>query len=366
MRFISDAQSKAAETASVSELGILHFILKMNREQHNQTFYWSLVALDLATFIVNLTTSLMFIKFRSRLLASTHNRILFSMALADALVGVFGFNLGLFLYLKEEPLYYKLAGNIPMFSSLFGSVLALALLTIDRLIAVKKPFTYSSHCYRRLMTRLLIVLSWGVPATITVSQSLIYVYMSSKSELVVRSIMFSSFFCFAALVLIFFNAFLIASIRTHFSKANTRVIPSNNATSIQTAYETDHANIEISCNFNVKNETVLDITRGPISIGMNVPNAEQNSRKIRRINRRSELKQTSIFCVAIVSLFVILWAPLAVYRLYYAVGASLNIFWLRRLALCLTVANSLLNPVFYFLAKRELRRYLLKFFHLSL
>ena len=364
MRFISDVRSKAVEIASASKLGILNLNLKMNREQHNQTFYWSLVALDLATLIVNLTTSLMFIKFRGRLLVSTHNRILFSMALADALVGVFGFNLGLFLYLKEKPLYYKLAGNIPMFSSLFGSVLALALLTIDRLVAVKKPFTYSSHWYRRLITRLLIVLSWGVPATITVIQSLIYVYMSSKSELVLRSIMFSAFFCFAAFVLIIFNAFLIASIRTHFSKANTRVIPTHNATSIQTAYETDHANVEISCNFNVKNETVLDITRGPVSIAMNIPNAEH--RKIRRINRRSELKQTSIFCVAIISLFVILWAPLAIYRLYYALGVSLNIFWLRRLALCLTVANSLLNPVFYFLAKRELRRYLLKFFHLSL
>ena len=336
----------------------------MNREQHNQAFYWSLITLDLLTFVVNLTTSILFIKFRKRLLVTTHNRILFSMALADTLVGVFGFNLGLLLYLKKSSLYYKLAGNIPMFSSLFGSVLALALLTIDRLVAVKKPFIYSSHWYRRVITRLLIV-TWLIPLGITVMQSLVYIFVSSRDELFVRSILFSAFFFLAALILIVFNFILILNIRTHFSRVDFKIVPTKNTVSFQVAYETEQGHVETSANFNQKVDNALEITRGSLSMAPNEPQIAERNRNIRRVNHRGNLKQTSLFCVAIVSLFIVLWCPLAVYRLYYAVGISLKIYWLRRLALCLTVANSLLNPVFYFLAKRELRGYLAKFLHLS-
>ena len=336
----------------------------MNREQHNQAFYWSLITLDLLTFVVNLTTSLLFIRFRKRLLVTTHNRILFSMALADALVGVFGFNLGLLLYLKKSSMYYKLAGNIPMFSSLFGSVLALALLTIDRLIAVKKPFIYSSHWYRRVITRLIIV-TWLIPLAITVMQSMVFLYLSSRDELFVRSIFFSVFFFLATLILIVFNFFLIMNIRTHFSRVDSSIVPTRSAASFQAVYETEQGQVETTVNFKRNINNASEISRGSLSVAPNDSQIAERNRRVKRLNLRGELKQTSLFCVAIVSLFIVLWCPLAVYRLHYAVGISLNIFWLRRLSLCLTVANSLLNPVFYFLAKRELRGYLAKFLHLS-
>ena len=329
----------------------------MNKAEQNLAFHCSLMVLDVVTFIVNLTTSLMFVKFSKRLLVSTHNRILFSMSLADTLVGVFGFCLGILLYMKQPSLSYKLAGNIPMFSSLFGSVLALVLLTVDRLVAVKKPFVYSSQRYRKLITRLLLG-SWAVPAVVTILQSMILIYLSSKQELIVRSSLFFAFFFFAAFVLIIFNALLIISIRGHFSKVVTMKSSVYPATS-QSVYETDKCSMEKTEAFgNTGDKTVEEAAKNALSTACQ---AVQNSSKVSRVSRRRELKQTSIFCVVIVCLFMVLWTPLAVYRMYYAVGISLKIAWLRRLALCLTIANSLLNPVFYFLVKKELRRYLAKF-----
>ena len=336
----------------------------MNREEQNQAFYWSLITLDLITFIVNLTTSLLFIKFRRRLLVSTHNRILFSMALADTLVGVFGFNLGLLLYLKQPSKYYKLAGNIPMFSSLFGSVLALALLTSDRLVAVKKPFIYKSNWYRMIITKLLVV-SWGIPAAVTIIQSLLYIHLSPMEELHVRSYLFSIFFLLAVVILVFFNIFLILKIRTQFANIDSKIIPTSRAGTVHTAYEPDQGDLESSGGSNKKVRDVVVPSCRSFSIATNADQTTESDRNIKRGSRRIELRHTSFFCAVIVSLFIVFWAPLAVYRLYFAVGISLKIAWLRRLALCLTVVNSLLNPVFYFLVKKELRKYLAKFFHLG-
>lgn len=341
----------------------------MNKVQQQLSFYWSLLILDVFTFVFNLTTSIMFIKFRRRLLVSTHNRILFSLSLADTLVGIFGFSLGALLYFKQPSSIYKLAGNIPMFSSLFGSVLALVLLTIDRLVAVKKPFMYSSRSYRRLITRLIIV-TWIVPALVTINQALIFIYLSSKKELIARSVLFAVFFILAAAVLIVFNLFLIVSLNRHFSKTRVRAVPVKSANSFQTCYESEKYSIE-KCETsvipaNVTSDPVDSIVqlaaKEVLEATSNASNAIARAPK-KKVSMRTDLKQTSIFCVLLVLLFIIFWAPLTVYRCYYAVGISLKIAWLRRLALCLTIANSLLNPVFYFFAKKELRKYLLQLFH---
>eukprot|EP00795_Rhopilema_esculentum_P013473 gene13473-4352_t len=299
----------------------------------------------------------MFVRFRRRLLASTHNRILFSMALADTLVGIFGTSLGALLLLKQNSLYYKIFGNIPMFSSLFISVLSLALLTLDRLIALKRPFQYSSPKYRRLITRLLIFF-WVVPIIISVQQIIVFIYLSSKYELTVRSILFSGFFLLAALVLICSNGFLISSIKKHFSVVRSRFSKQSGATTVvDEESPTDYAPK------GVRKSVVLELQESQQKCKRTAASGSdgQIGSSIRGI-RRLELKQTSMFCIAIVTLFLLFWLPLAAYRTCYAAGITLNISWLRRFALCLTVLNSLLNPVLYFLVKRDLRKYLKRTF----
>ena len=331
----------------------------MDKHSQSLLFYWSLIILDILTFLLNGVTCIMFVRFRRRLLASTHNMILFSMALADTLVGIFGTSLGALLLLKQSSLYYKIFGNIPMFSSLFISVLSLALLTLDRLIALKRPFQYSSPKYRRLITRLLIFF-WVVPIIISVQQVLVFVYLSSKNELIVRSILFSGFFLLAALVLVCSNGFLIISINKHFSIVHSRLSKHSGAMSVvDEESPTDYA---------------LKVVKKSVVLEQHLQQSQQRCKRTALSGsdgqigssfkgvRRLELKQTSIFCIAIVTLFLLFWLPLAAYRTCYAAGISLKISWLRRFALCLTVLNSLLNPVLYFLVKRDLRKYLKRTF----
>ena len=549
----------------------------LNKKEQSLAFYWSLIAVDALTILLNSLILIMFVYFRKKLLASNHNRILFSMALGDTFVGVFGNNLGVTLLLKKKAIYYKLLGNIPLFSSIFVSVLSLILLTADRLVAMKRPYLYISSFYKKIVFRL-ILLTWIFPAIIIIQQSVIYVEIRGK-ELTVRSYFFTVFFIIGVVALIGLNAVLFYGLRAYARKLLLRNIKKSmshenntqetsfskssaapNAQQIiekrtdklrsesrrdvtsdgndidqivlveihsvckegteisseknETKRDTQHATIwkearqqrRNAQNFDVDHQIGIDIHRtwprvnrkkkklargkhpgvnievleqgspyvikseneapkqnsgfsekenledfgergkGPFQIREIPPDQEcaeyvrnenetptqrNGKRQIGRqkkyslkdskrkraskvcpeaveketanqdeedshskkdesitiqqslaIDKKSqfcengfppnrgasfvrqkktqELRKTSLVCILAVTVFILSWLPLAGYRLGFAIGITLMIPWLRRLALCLTIANSLLNPVIYLLVRKEFRLYLKK------
>ncbi|XP_065051950.1 alpha-2Db adrenergic receptor-like isoform X2 [Rhopilema esculentum] len=337
----------------------------LNKTEQSQAFYWSLVVTDIVTFILNILVLAMFLCFREKLLGSNHNRILCSMALADALVGIFGNNLGVLLLLKKKSVYYKLLGNVPLFSCMFVSILSLILLTVDRLIAIKRPHIYGSANYRNMLFRLIIA-TWIFPGLIIIQNSLIYLYISSKQELIVRSSLFTAFFAVGVLVLIVSNSFLFVAIRGYAKRYAARSKFSN----VDIRGEKSSADHSYT-----GSETQDNNTSGPfskyiasteeLSVGNAMNKNDENSncqkkgkRRKRKISKHQELKQTSLICLLSVVLFILLWLPLAGYRFCYATGIKMGIPWLRRLALCLTIANSFFNPIIYLLVKKEFRTYI--------
>eukprot|EP00112_Aurelia_sp_Birch-Aquarium-sp1_P020499 Seg53.3 transcript_id=Seg53.3/GoldUCD/mRNA.D3Y31 product="5-hydroxytryptamine receptor 1F" protein_id=Seg53.3/GoldUCD/D3Y31 len=347
--------------------------------EQSQVFYWSLIGIDTLTALVNFLIFAMFIYFRKTLLRSNHNRILCSLSLADGLVGCFGNNLGIILILKGEAIYYKVFGNIPMFSSMFTSVLSLMMLTADRLVAIKKPFIYSSHLYRRWILKLIIA-SWVIQAFITLQQTLIFVLRSKSHELLYRSCLFATFFTSGAILLSIANISLFVSLRK-FARSlenDTRSKRSSGLSNyvIDRSYNVHPAEVitsdatadkqVIGVSGRENTNQVIEFSAINISPVMAVERERKNTRNEStkrqrvKVSKRRELKQTSIVCLLVVALFIVLWSPLAWYRFCYAIGISLNIVLYRRLALCLTVANSLLNPFIYLLVKKELRKYMKK------
>eukprot|EP00794_Sanderia_malayensis_P017277 gene17277-19004_t len=139
----------------------------------------------------------------------------------DAFVGCFGISLGVSLLNKSPRIVYKLAGNIPLFSSMFISIGSLCLLTADRLIAIKKPLLYGSSFYRRSIKRGIAAV-WAISLLISLQQSLIWVYVSSNMELKIRSIFLSVFFCAGAIVLFVSNVVLFAGIKNYISRVEQR------------------------------------------------------------------------------------------------------------------------------------------------
>ena len=351
----------------------------LNKTDQSQAFYWSLIGIDTLTALVNFLIFAMFIYFRKTLLTSNHNRILCSLSLADALVGCFGNNLGIILLLEGKPIFYKIFGNIPMFSSMFTSVLSLMILTADRLVAIKKPFIYTANFYQRWILKLIIV-SWVIQAFITLQQSLIFVLRSKTQELVYRSCLFTTFFTSGAIILLIANVSLFISLRKFArnldndtsSKRSSGL--SNYAIERSFSADPDEAiTPDATANKQViglsgreNTNQIIEFSAIHVSSIMDVERERKHTRnestKRRRVkvSKRRELKQTSIVCLLVVALFIVLWSPLAWYRFCYAVGIVQQIAWFRRLALCLTVVNSLLNPFVYLLVKKEFRKYMKK------
>jgi len=331
------------------EVGQRDFKMTKTKDLQTAVFYWSLVFISSVAALLNITVLRMFTKFRKNLLRkSAHNRILFSLCFADLLVGVFGTSLGILLLLGSSPKAYKLAGNIPLFSCMFASVLSLALLTADRLLAVKKPFIYGTSGYLIVMNRLLFVI-WCVPSYVALQQVVIYLQISSPKELQVRSLFFVVFFCVGFTSLIITNSMLYKFIRDYTERRRGNQNTASNYTNESPSPDAAREN--------------NDVARDPVSCDdTKAPKAFKH--KISGVER--ELRQTSIMCIIIVASFLVLWTPLAVYRLLYAVEISLNLAWMRRLCLCLTVSNSVLNPVIYLSFRRMLRAYFIKLFKPSI
>ena len=413
----------------------------LTQKEQSLVFYWSLIAIDTSAILMNSLVLVMFVSFRRKLLTCSHNRVLFSMALGDAFVGVFGNNLGLTLLMKKPIIFYKLLGNVPLFSCLFVSVLSLVLLTADRLVAMTKPYIYISPSYKKSVFRL-IVITWMVPAIIIIQQTCIYIEDGSL-ELKVRGYIFTVFFVTGSTALVVSNTALFFGLRsyaarlqrksahpgsmscqenfTQFTSADRHCaasfvwkseesmvqsgqhdrIQNNDKTASQIARKASTTDPELQTASEDKEQfkqastqpqDKFDLDRGRRDVNkrqstevnsgpgfqgqqssiLKVKNDSDQGRSVRgstlKISRRggrrksNELKKTSLVCILAVSAFMVLWLPLAVYRFCFAVGIEWRVPWLRRLALCMTITNSLLNPFIYLLVRKEFRLYLKKMF----
>ena len=168
----------------------------MNDEELETIYHLSLIILDLMAFLLNLLVVIIFIRYRKRFFPNkliprlratrNHNKCLLSMAFADLLVGIFGTLTGILLKSEQTSLIYKLSGLIPLYGCMFASVFSLVLLTIDRLVAVKYPFSYDSFMANFRITTA-IALCWMVPFLTTISQMIIYVTSGANLELKIRN-----------------------------------------------------------------------------------------------------------------------------------------------------------------------------------
>ena len=238
---------------------------------------------------------------------------------------------------------------------MFASVGSLALLTADRLVALKRPHFYGTEHYKRLNLKL-IALTWVIPLLINIQQTVIYVETGWRTELKVRGMIFGTFFGIGATTLAVSNTLLYFSVRKYLKEREAMLLKKENS--------------EAGCRHGertVVNRSNLLGTECEESFAMSMvidPDTSENrtqhssDRKCNRaIKKNQDLRQITFLCLVVVATFVVLWTPLAVYRLYHAAGRSLQSEWHRRLGLCFTITNSLLNPGIYFMFRKRFRVY---------
>ena len=354
----------------------------MSKDLETALFKSCLIILSTCTAIINILTFAMFIKFRKKLLRlNTHNRILCSMSLADALVGCFGTALGILLSVDSPKIYYKLAGNIPLFSCMFTSVSSLAILTADRLVALKRPHAYGTSEYTRLNIKMIIA-TWVVPLLVNIQQTIIYIETSADKELMVRGIVFSVFFSVGVVTLIVSNLVLYSGVRKYLKEKEAMLSLRNTPATKESVRKTSATKRNQVSEVSLENKNGQPaVSNSVVTLGevaaeniemssITFPDTPESRRKhaiaekkrSRAGRKNRELRQTSLLCILVVTSFVAFWTPLAVYRLCFAVGTSLQVTWLRRLALCLTITNSLLNPGIYFIFRQRFRVYFVNLF----
>ena len=184
-------------------------------------YHWTSIGLGVLIFISNGLVSIIFIHFRKRLiyrssargsLAVHHNRLLFSMTLSDLLVGVLTVLYGYLLKTNQPKIIHKLCSVIPLFGTMFVSILSVAFITLDRVVAVVRPLKYqhwiSDKCLKKM-----IILSWILPLFISIVATIVYLTNDFETELKVRACILSSIFLMGFVVLIVSNVMLILKMK---------------------------------------------------------------------------------------------------------------------------------------------------------
>ena len=224
-----------------------------DKELQTLVYHLSLIILNSISFILNLLILVIFIHYRKqffptqsllRRLRATrnHNKCLFSMVAADILVGFFGILTGVLLKYVQSSLIYKLCGLIPLYGSMFVSTFSLILLTMDRLFAIKYPFSYDK-LMSNLRITVFIALCWIVPILTTISQMIIYVTEGLELELKIRNTILTIVSLTGFVVLLISNAVLIQKVKQQSKRS---------ATLVNKPHSPDATNQEEICNEPVK------------------------------------------------------------------------------------------------------------------
>ena len=370
--------------------------------QHS-LYHWSLLAISLVSFLINILIGFIFIRFRKRFFPKqdipsrpqtvNHNKFLLSMVIGDLLTGFIGTITALLLRYTHNPSIYKLFGLIPLFGVLLVPVLSLVLLTTDRLVATRYTFKYESLMTKSRASKLIYV-SWIIPLLLTTVQVTLYLTMEWNLELRVRNVTVTVICLLAFIVLTVVNFLLCRAIKKHnqtfasigIYRIHMEDIPLQRTPSSQemireqngkheqgqtspvAAGETICRTRNTTPNFpdgkvqNIVKQANVESNTEPMAKAcvLTMNDASGDTRDCPDLKQRYSLndRKITILCIWVILVFVVCWLPLLSYRISYVMGRKTVIPWLRRLSECLVLSNSLLNPCVYFLMRRDFRKLL--------
>ena len=150
---------------------------------HQWTIYLPrLLGINGFGMVINFFVIMMFLRFHNKLLSTNNNKFLFSLAISDCLVGLFGIIGNILHYLFHKGLVNKdimqLCGTLPIFGSFFMSILSLSLMTADRFIDVVYALRYHSIMTEFRANLLVVCFTWLTVAMILITQSAIHLTIS--------------------------------------------------------------------------------------------------------------------------------------------------------------------------------------------
>ena len=274
--------------------------------------------------VLNISVIVMFFRFHRKLLSTNNNKFLFSLAVADSLVGIFGITGSTLHYLHHKGLvasdYLRLCGNIPIFGSLFMSVLSLCTLTTDRLIAVVYALRYHS-IMTEFRAKLLIGFTWLTVIISTVILGSVYLGISPSIEFTMRFYQLVGFFILGTIALSVGNVKMYFIVRNKQQKA-----------------------------------LVIETQNNEFPVSTKSPDKIKRKRTIQLPKNMRKIFSNRKICFWMLTAFLICWLPVTVNYISFSLGYPDPDDLRFAICICIASSNSLINPIIYLVVRKDFRK----------
>ena len=289
--------------------------------QMDMIFVSCTVTVNGFALLINLSIVVMFLRFHKKLLSVNNNIFLFSMAIADFLVGTFGIVGSILMYLCENGSVnlkiIQLCGFFPLFGSFFMSILALIILTLNRLIALVYSLRYHS-IMTNFRVKLVICLTWITVAIILLIQGAIFFGISWKIEVKIRAYQLAAFFILGTIILCTANRKLHSIVR---SKRG---------------------------GFSVSKTKDIDFPRQTIVV---VNSISKQGKKMALMFSDGKI------CIWLAIIFIVCWLPLTVYYICLVNGKKAGgITTEYTICILFPTSNSFFNPLIYLINQKDFQK----------
>ena len=285
-------------------------------------YFISRAIINSGGLIINILASHMFLKYRRTMLSSNNNKLLFSLVVADILVSLFGIADAILFYSATNGNIssdiWKLVGILPLFGSFFTSILALGIMSYDRLISVVYPLRYNI-IMTTSMIKLCIISTWLILAFILTIQCTLFLSTSSTLEKMVRSYLLATFFVTGSITLMIANCKLYMVIQR--KRRN------------------------IAAQFHVSSNSIVSRETQGREAGSQV---------------QKENVSNSLICIWMTAIFIFCWLPITVYYVIRRNGYPGSRTF-STIVTCLASFNSFLNPLVYLIKRKTFRKHFAKF-----
>ncbi len=290
-------------------------------------YYIGLAVVNFLAFILNSLLVTMFVVYRKKLIYdNNNNKILLAMSVANLLVGLTGTINWVIIASGESVGMYKIA-IILMFSSMFGTVIILCLLTFNQLVAVIRPLRYNSLVTNQRVYNS-IFSAFVFAAIFAINETIVLKFAGSNIELRVRTVFMAAVFFVGVSILAISNYKLYSAIQYQ----RKRLVPLTITSS--------------SVAFNA-------------SSNIDMQHVAAGAKTAKHMRQKINFRRGAM-CIWLVVIFIITWLPITSYYFSAFIGRDESIKQLIRFFLTIATINTILNPCLYFLKKELFRRFLLQ------
>ena len=265
---------------------------------------------------------------------------LLSLSCADFLVGVCSLVYVFSIGSKNISRHTKRISTIVQTFSLETSMFSLCCLTYERLVAIRDSLQYQNLITSKTVIAAIIA-TWVISAVLTCAQGTLAFMIDSGKYFECNGVIVVTFALITSVFLAAVYLYLYKEIRRHTMDIRSKSVSVANSIDVDMLPTIKSADDMLeSRNFDddVEHDSAFP------------------GKKSRTLLKLSKEKRSFIFCLLIVSSFIICWMPITVFLASSLFGINDMNDLMVYISTVLVLINSLLNPIIYFGLRKDMRR----------